>query len=172
MSMNIRDEFVVVKNEGKITPYYELECEMDSNDGDYITEKSCYEVDEWNKLPNFFFLMLSYLAQGYSGKFSHGEDWGSYYGHHYDENKHGLSEEINIFADHWDIMCYSDWGACHSFSDFTLKYYDEDNVQHDVAIPEIDSFFEKEEDMIKAIKEACKEYVGEDYESDSEEDED
>lgn len=44
----------------------------------------------------------------------------------------------------------------------TLKYYDEDNCQHDVVIPNIDDLFDTEEEMIKAIKDACKEYIGED----------
>ena len=102
--------------------------------------------------------MLSYLGRGYHGKFSHGANWGDYYGHHWEDNKHGLREEIDIFADHWNCMCYSDWGCCHSFSGMTLKYYDEDNCKHDVVIPSIDDQFETEEEMIKAIKDACKEY--------------
>lgn len=163
--MSLRDKFVIQKSDGKTEPYYELEVEMDSNDGDYIRETVSFSKSEWEKLPEFFFLMLSYLGQGYSGKFSHGNDWGDYYGHHWEDNKHDLREEIDIFADHWDCMCYSDWGCCHSFSDLTLKYYDEDNCQHDVVIPSIDDQFETEEEMIKAIKDACKEYIGEDYEA-------
>ena len=105
--------------------------------------------------------MLAYISRGYSCKFSHGNSWGSYYGHYIDENKHGLTEEIEVFTDHYDIMCYSDWGSCHSFSDFTLEYYDSEQRKHDVSIPNIDDFFETEEDMVNAIKEACKEYLGE-----------
>lgn len=137
---------------------------MDSNDGDYIRETVSFSKSEWEKLPEFF-LMLSYLGQVYSGKFSHGNNWGDYYGHHWEDNKHGLREEIDIFADNWNCMCYSDWCCCHSFSDLTLKYYDEDNCQHDVVIPSIDDQFETEEEMIKTIKDACKEYAGEDYEA-------
>lgn len=166
--MSLRDKFVIEKTDEKTEPYYELEVEMDSNDGDYIRETVTFDKTEWEKFPEFFFLMLAYLSRGYSGKFSHGNNRGDYYGHHWQKNKHGLREEINNFADYWDCMCYSDFGCCHSFSDLTLKYYDEDNCQHDVVIPNIDDQFETEEEMIKAIKDACKEYVGEDYEAEEE----
>lgn len=161
--MDIRDKFTISELEGKVKPYYILRYEMDSNDGDYIRDYSMYDEEEWKKLPNFFFLMLAYLSRGYSGKFSHGNTWDSYYGHHLNENKHGLTEEIEVFTDHYDIMCYSDWGSCHSFSDFTLEYYDSEQRKHNVSIPNIDDFFETEEDMVNAIKEACKEYIGEEY---------
>lgn len=160
--MDIRDKFTISELEGKVKPYYILRYEMDSNDGDYIRDYSMYDEEEWKKLPNFFFLMLAYLSRGYSGKFSHGNTWDSYYGHHLNENKHGLTEEIEVFTDHYDIVCYSDWGSCHSFSDFTLEYYDSEQRKHKVSIPNIDDFFETEEDMVKTIKEACKEYIGED----------
>lgn len=160
--MDIRDKFVIHENKGNVKPYYVLRYEMDSNDGDYIRDSSSYSEEEWKNQSNFFFLMLSYLSRGYSGKFSHGKDWGSYYGHHLDENKHGLSEEIEVFTDRYDIMCYSDWGSCHSFTNFTLEYYDSEKRKHDVDIPNIDDFFETEEDMVKTIKDACKEYLAED----------
>ena len=161
--MDIRDKFTISELKGNVKPYYILRYEMDSNDGDYIRDYSMYDEEEWKKLPNFFFLMLAYLSRGYSGKFSHGNTWDSYYGHHLNENKHGLTEEIEVFTDHYEIMCYSDWGSCHSFSDFTLEYYDSEQRKHDVSIPNIDNFFETEEDMVKTIKEACKEYIGEEY---------
>lgn len=166
--MSLRDKFVIEKTDKKTEPYYELEVEMDSNDGDYIRETVTFDKTEWENLPEFFFLMLAYLGRGYSGKFSHGNKRGDYYGHHWKDNKHGLREEIDIFTDYWNCMCYSDCGRCHSFSDLTLKYYDEDNCQHDVVIPNIDDQFETEEEMIKAIKDACKEYVGKDYEAEEE----
>ena len=159
--MSLRDKFIIEKSDKKAEPYYELEVEMDSDDGDYIRETVTFDKSEWEKLPEFFFLMLAYLSHGCSGKFSHGER--TYYGQHWEDNKHGLREEIDIFADHWNCMCYSEWGCCHSFSDMTLKYYDEDNCMHDVVIPNIDDQFKTEEEMIKAIKDACKKYIGEDY---------
>lgn len=162
--MYIRDKFVIQKkNEGK-KPYYVLRYEMDSNDADYIRDSVSYDEEEWKTLPNFFFLMLSYLSRGYSGKFSHGETWSDYYGHHLDRNKHGLSKEIEVFTDRFSIMCYSDWGSCHSFSDFTLEYYDSENCKHNVSIPNIDDLFDTEEDMVKTIKTACNEYLTEDEE--------
>lgn len=161
--MSLRDKFIIEKSDKKPEPYYELEVKMDSNYGDYIRETVTFNKSRWEKLPEFFFLMLAYLGHGYSGKFSRGDDRGDYYGHHWEDNKHGLREEIDIFADHWQCMCYSEWGCCHSFSDMTLKYYDEDNCMHDVVIPNIDDQFKTEEEMIKAIKDACKKYIGEDY---------
>lgn len=160
--MSLRDKFIIEKSDKKAEPYYELEVKMDSNDCDYIRETVTFNKAEWEKLPEFFFLMLAYLGHGYSGKFSRGNNWGDYYGHHWEDNTHGLREEIDIFADHWNCMCYSDWGCCHSFSNMTLKYYDEDNFKHDVSIPNIDNLFDTEEEMIKAIKDACKEYSVED----------
>lgn len=159
--MSLRDKFIIEKSDKKAEPYYELEVKMDSNDGDYIRETVTFNKSKWEKLPEFFFLMLAYLSHGCSGKFSHRER--TYYGQHWEDNKHGLREEIDIFADHWNCMCYSEWGCCHSFSDMTLKYYDEDNCMHDVVIPNIDDQFKTEEEMIKAIKDACKKYIGEDY---------
>lgn len=161
--MSLRDKFIIKKSDKKAEPYYYLEVKMDSDDGNYIYETVTFNKTEWEKLPEFFFLMLAYLGHGYSGKFSHGEDWGDYYGHHWEDNKHGLREEIDIFADQWNCMCCSNWGCCHSFCNMTLKYYDEDNCAHDVVIPNIDDQFNTEEEMIKAIKDACKEYnIGED----------
>lgn len=159
--MDIRDKFVIHKNEGKSKPYYILRYTMDSNDGDYIRDSASYDEEEWKTLPNFFFLMIAYLGRGYSGKFSHGNTWDSYYGHHISKNKHGLSEEIEVFTDHFDIMCYSDWGSCHSFTNFTFEYYDNEERKHTVSIPNIDDLFETEEDMVKAIKDACEEYLAE-----------
>lgn len=160
--MSLRDKFIIKKSDKKAEPYYALEVKMDSDDGNYIYETVTFNTTEWEKLPEFFFLMLAYLGHGYSGKFSHGEDWGDYYGHHWEDNKHGLREEIDIFADHWNCMCCSNWGCCYSFCNMTLKYYD-DNRAHDVVIPNIDDQFTTEEEMIKAIKDACNEYnIGED----------
>jgi hypothetical protein len=156
--MSLRDKFIIEKSDKKAEPYYELEVKMHSNDGNYIYKAVTFNKTEWEKLPEFFFLMLAYLGHGYCGKFSHGDNWGDYYGHHWEDNKHGLREEIDIFADQWNCMCYSDWGCCHSFSNMTLKYYDEDNCAHDVVIPSIDDQFKTEEEMIKAIKDACTEY--------------
>ena len=160
--MSLRDKFII-ETDKKAEPYYELEVKMVSNDGDYIRETVTFNKSKWEKLPEFFFLMLAYLGHRYSGKFSHGDIWGDYYGHHWEDNKHGLREEIDSFADHWNCMCYSEWGCCHSFSCMKLKYYDEDNCMHDVVIPNIDDQFKTEEEMIKAIKDACKKYIGEDY---------
>ena len=160
--MSLRDKFIIEKSDKKAEPFYELEVKMDSDDGNYIYDTVTFKKSEWEKLPEFFFLMLAYLGHGYSGKFSHGKDWDYYYGHHWEDNKHGLREEIDIFADHWNCMCYSEWGCCHSFNVMTLKYYDEDNFKHDVSIPNIDNLFDTEEEMIKAIKDACKEYSVED----------
>lgn len=160
--MDIRDKFVIQENKGKTEPYYVLRYTMDSNDADYIRDSATYYEEGWKSLPNFFFLMLSYLSRGYAGKFSHGKDWGSYYGHHLDENAHGLTEEIEVFTDRFSIMCYSDWGSCHSFTDFTLEYYDSEKRKHSVSIPNIDDLFETEEDMVKTIKDACTEYLNED----------
>ena len=157
--MSIKDKFVIqTLGDEKTEPYYILRYEMDSNDGDYIGGSSQYSKTSWDEKSEFFFLMLAYLSRGYSGKFSHGKSWGDYYGHHVSENAHGLSKEISAFQEYYGIECFSDWGSCHSYSDFTLEYYDEQNRKHDVCIPNIDTLFETEEEMIKAIKDAYQKF--------------
>lgn len=61
--MSLRDKFIIEKSDEKTEPYYELEVEMDSNDADYIRETVSFNKSKWEKLPEFFFLMLSYLSQ-------------------------------------------------------------------------------------------------------------
>jgi hypothetical protein len=162
--MNIKEQFKINKKTEKTTPHYILRYEMDANDGDYVRESNEYTEKEWIELPDFFFLMIAYLDRGYSGKFSHGETWGSYYGHHWDENKHGLRHEIRAFQEMYDILCHGEYDACHSYCGFDLEYYDEDNKQYTVTIPNIDDLFNTEEEMIKAIKDSLKQtdYQGDD----------
>ena len=154
--MNIKDKFKILDNNSKkkYKPRYIIRYQMDANDGDYIKDESYWDKEEWDNAPDFFFLMLAYLARGYSGEFSHGETWGNYYGHHWSENKHGLRDEIVAFQEYYDIVCSSDWDTCHSYSGFEIEYYDEENRKHDVAIPNIDDLFKSEEEMINAIRDA------------------
>ena len=93
-----------------------------------------------------FFLVLLYLGNGYGGKFSHGDDWGDYYGHHFVYNKHGLSVLADILADDYGIMCRTDWGRCHSYVNIEIDYYDEQEKKHSVNYPSIDDLFETEEE--------------------------
>lgn len=165
--MNIRDKFTINENKA-ITPHYVVRYRMDSNDGDYVYNESEYDADEWKELPNFFFLMIAYLGKGYSGKFSHGSSWGSYYGHHWLENQHGLTEQIETFQDYYDIVSYGEFDVCHSYCGFNIEYYDENNRKFDVSIPNIDNLFNTEEEMIKAIKDACDEVVTADEETEGE----
>jgi hypothetical protein len=154
--MNIKEQFKINKRQGKNTPHYILRYKMDANDGDYVSGENEYTEKEWNELPDFFFLMIAYLGRGYSGKFSHGNSWGNYYGHHWEENKHGLREEIWAFQEMYEIVCHGEMDICHSYSGFDLEYYDEDNKQYSVTIPNIDNLFDTEEEMVKAIKDALK----------------
>lgn len=160
--MNIKEQFKINKRKGKNTPHFILRYKMDANDADYIRDSAEYTEKEWNELPDFFFLMIAYLGRGYSGKFSHGEDWGNYYGHHWSENKHGLKNEIWAFQEMYDIVCSDDYDVCHSYCGFTIEYYDEDNKQYPVTIPNIDNLFNTEEEMVKAIKDALKQTDWED----------
>lgn len=154
--MNIKEQFKINKRQGRNTPHYILRYKMDANDGDYVSGENEYTEKEWNELPDFFFLMIAYLGRGYSGKFSHGNSWGNYYGHHWEENKHGLREEIWAFQEMYEIVCHGEMDICHSYSGFDLEYYDEDNKQYSVTIPNIDNLFDTEEEMVKAIKDALK----------------
>ena len=154
--MNIKDKFTIrkINSKKKFKPHYIIRYQMDANDGDYIKDESDWDKDEWDNAPDFFFLMLAYLARGYSGKYSHGQSWGSYYGHHWSENKHGLRDEIGAFQEYYGIVCSSEWDTCHSYCGFDIEYYDEENKKHDVTIPNIDDLFNSEEEMINAIKDA------------------
>lgn len=160
--MNIKEQFKINKRQGRNTPHYILRYKMDANDADYIRDSAEYTEKEWNELPDFFFLMIAYLGRGYSGKFSHGDSWGNYYGHHWSENKHGLRDEIYAFQEMYDIYCSDDYDVCHSYCGFDLEYYDEDNKQYSVTIPNIDNLFDTEEEMVKAIKDALKQTDWED----------
>lgn len=146
--------FIIEQNKTKIKPYYNVFVKMDSNDADYISGDIQYNVDEWNEKTDIFFLMLAYLGQGYSGKFSHGQDWGDYYGHHCEENKHGLSKIIFEVAEAENWLQFGEYDVCHSFSDIIISYYDEENRKHDVTYKTVDDLFNTEEEMISSIKEA------------------
>lgn len=154
--MNIKEQFKINKKQEKTTPHYILCYKMDANDGDYVRDSNEFTEKEWNELPDFFFLMIAYLGRGYSGKFSHGETWGHYYGHHWEQNKHGLRDEIEAFQEMYDVLCHGDYDVCHSYCGFDIEYYDEDNKQYTVTIPNIDNLFNTEEEMVKAIKDALK----------------
>ena len=164
---NIRDLYKIqwADNKEKQEPEYILEFEMDANDADYIRDKTTFSAAAWNEMPDFFFLMLAYLSKGYCGKFSHGESWGNYYGHHWEENKHGLTEMINEFIEMYEIICYNEYGFCHSFSEFHLYYKDENKVIYDVEIPDIDDMFDTEAEMIFAMETAYRECVESDYDN-------
>ena len=158
MNTNIKDMYKIINTNKPAQPRYVLNFEMDSNDADYIRDSVEFSEQQWNNLPEFFFLMLAYLDKGYSGKFSHGESWDSYYGHHWEENKHGLTNIIETFANEYEIMCCDEWGMCHSFSSFDLKYYDSNNKQYNVTIPNIDNIFETEEEMISEMNRSFEEW--------------
>lgn len=155
------ENFTIKQNKSKNKPYYNVYIKMDSNDGDYISGDRQYDEDEWNKKSDIFFLMLAYLGQGYRGKFSHGQDWGDYYGHHYEENKHGFSDIIFKVAEHENWLQFGEYDACHSFCSIIITYFDEENRKHGVEFKTVDDIFNTEEEMKDTIKEAYKRWVDE-----------
>ena len=158
MNTNIKDMYKIIYDNKRNQPKYVLNFEMDSNDGDYVEKHITFSEEQWNNLPEFFFLMLAYLGKGYRGKFSNGESWGNYYGHHWEENAHGFANMIDAFGEIYEIMCYNEWGNCHSFSNFDLEYYDSDNKQYQVIIPNIDNMFNTEEEMISEMYRSYEEW--------------
>lgn len=158
MKTDIKDMYKIIYNGKKIKPKYVLDFEMDSNDADYIRDYVEFSEQQWNNLPEFFFLMLAYLDRGYSGKFSHGERWDNYYGHHWEDNKHGFANMIEAFADKYQMMLWSELDMCHSFSSFDLKYYDSNSRQYNVTIPNIDNMFKTEEEMISEMNRSYEEW--------------
>lgn len=155
---NLVKKFKISNEKKSIEPYYLISYKMDSNDGDYMKDTCQIPESKWKSLHPVFFLALLYLGNGYSGKFSHGDKWGDYYGHHFKDNKHGLNELADILDDDYGIMCYTDCGNCHSYVGIEIDYYDEQEKKHSVNYPSIDDLFETEEEMIDAITEAIEDY--------------
>ena len=155
---NLVQEFKVKKRRKKIEPYYLISFEMDSNDGDYMRDSCEVSEEEWKMLHPAVLLGLLYFGNGYSGKFSHGKTWGDYYGHHWEDNKHGLSELVEILVDDLDLMCNTDWERCHSYTDINIEYFDESGKKCQVDHPSIDDLFDTEEEMVSTIQEAMKDY--------------
>ena len=154
---NLINRFKINEN-GNSIPYYLISFIMNSYDEDYVRGSiRIYEVD-WKTLHPVFFLALLYLGNSYSGKFSHGEDWGHYYGHHFEENKHGLSELADILENDFSIMCHTSYGRCHSYVSIVIEYYDLQDQRCSVSFPSIDDLFNTEEEMISTIKEAIEDY--------------
>ena len=163
---NLAEKFKINAKNKSIKPYYLISFTMDSNDGDYMKGTVKFSEQEWKELPLAFLFAILYFGNGYSGKFSHGNNWGEYYGHHFEENEHGLSELADIAAE-FDMMCYSDWGRCHSYTKIKIEYFDEQDKRYSVSYPSIDDLFDTEEEMIAVIKEAIDiyndEYVFNEY---------
>ena len=150
---NLAEKFKINAKNKSIKPYYLISFTMDSNDGDYMKDTVKFSEQEWKELPLAFLFAILYFGNGYSGKFSHGNNWGKYYGLYFEENEHGLSELADIAAE-YDMMCYTDWGRCHSYTKIKIEYFDEQDKRHSVSYPSIDDLFDTEEEMISAIKEA------------------
>ena len=150
---NFAEKFKINAKNKSIKLYYLISFTMDSNDGHYMKGTVKFSEQEWKELPLAFLFAILYFGNGYSGKFSHGNNWGEYYGHHFEENEHGLSELADITAE-YDMMCYTDWGRCHSYTKIKIEYFDEQDKRYSVSYPSIDDLFDTEEEMISAIKEA------------------
>ena len=157
---NLAEKFKINAESKSIKPYYLISYTMDSNDADYMKGTVKFSEQEWKELPLAFLFAILYFGNGYSGKFSHGNNWGEYYGHHFEENEHGLSELADIAAK-FDMMCYSDWGRCHSYTKIKIEYFDEQDKRYSVSYPSIDDLFDTEEEMISTIKEAIDSYNNE-----------
>ena len=155
--MNLVDKFKIVKENKPIEPYYLISYSMDSNDGDYIEGNLKISERQWKELPAAFFFAILYFSNDCAGKFSHGEAYGNYYCHHIWENKHDLSWLANV-TDDFNMMCYTDWGPCHSYAGIKIEYFDEQCKKHKVSYPFIDDLFDTEEEMLSTIKEAIDEY--------------
>ena len=150
---NLAEKFKINAKNKSIKPYYLISFTMDSNDGDYMKGTVKFSEQEWKELALAFLFAILYFGNGYSGKFSHGNKWGNYYGHHFEENEHGLSELADIAVE-FDMMCYNDWGRCHSYEEIKIEYFDGQDKRYSVSYPSIDDLFDTEEEMISAIKEA------------------
>lgn len=165
-----------VRQEEKIIPRYIVQYEVDINDADYRSGDIKFSIPRWNERPNFFFLMIAYLGKGHKGRFSHGEEWGAYYGNAWQYNNHGFADMIDDFAGAYGIgFCNNNGEREYSYHKFIIYFYDEHNTQFNVEIPDIDSLFDTEEEMIAAMTEAYEEwkktddaklgniYTGDDY---------
>lgn len=152
---NIKNKFTI--NKDYIEPGYEIKITMDCNDADYMTNIIKYSETAWNEEHPLFFYMISYLSNGYSGKFSNGEMYGNYYGHHFAENAHGL-DFIYKFVEYNDWLCYNSGYPAHSFTRIEITHIDSQNNISDVNIPCIDDMFETKEEMIDTLNELWVDY--------------
>ena len=151
----LSEQFKIKENPKQIKPYYEIKIQMDSNDADYMNDTSAISKERWDKSPDLFFLVLSYISgDRYSGKFLKDHS----YGRHFAKNDHGLCEMIDKIAEDYDLYIYDEYGVCHSFEDIKIIYFDENSIKHDVTIPDIDDMFETADDMCNAFKKAFENY--------------
>ena len=104
----------------------------DSNDGDYIGTNITMKPEQLFDDKKLIYC-LAYLSCNYNFK---NHDWNApVFCHHIDENE-DIDEIFDIICDA-DLMCYSDWGACHSLEEISIMYYDENGNAFDVTFADI-----------------------------------
>ena len=129
MKENYKDllTFNTPKNELKFTIV------MDSNDADHITNIVTLDPEILFSNKKLIYC-LAYVSCEYNFK---GHSWGeSVFGHYITKNK-----DINDLKDilgEYDLLCYSEWGCCHSFiNKIEIIYYDENGVAHKIGFGKI-----------------------------------
>lgn len=118
--------------------------EMDSNDGDYIT--NIIEIEPEKLFGNKKLIYcLAYV--GYDNDYFEDDP---VFGNHIEDNKDIIDLERTL---RWnDFVCSTDWGICHSYTSLEIIYYDENGVGHNVGF---DKIYERWDKM--GYEEICEE---------------
>lgn len=107
---------------------------MDSNDADYITKIVTLDPEILFSNKRLIYC-LAYVSCEYDFK---GHSWSdNVFGHHIIDNT-----DINNLEDilgNYDLLCYTDWGCCHSFEDIEIIYFNENGVAHKIGFGKIRS---------------------------------
>ena len=116
-----------VKDQLKIT------ITMDSNDADYITNIVTLEPEILFSNKKLIYC-LAYVSCDYDFK-GHGR--GNKFGRHITDNTD--IDDLEDILGEYDLLCYSEWGCCHSFKKIEIIYYDENGVAYKVGFSNIRS---------------------------------
>ena len=121
-------DVIIPKNKLKFTIV------MDSNDADYITNIVTLDPEILFSNKKLIYC-LAYVSCDYDFK---GHSWSdNVFGHHIIRNT-----DINDLEDilgEYDLLCYSEWGCCHSFKEIEVIYYDENGVAYKIGFGNIRS---------------------------------
>lgn len=111
--------------------------EWDSNDGDYIGEQISMSPETLFSDQKLIYV-LAYATLEYNFK---GHKWNdSAFRHHLSDNN-DIDDIMEILSDA-DLVCYSDWGPCHTLVTLEMTYYDANGIAKEISFEKIHKEFE------------------------------